>query len=64
MNDEGDAESKPVRKKTSRRKAPAKDAEPAEAQTAEVKAAKKPRLLYAASRRKLKPSEKAALGDE
>ncbi|MEO1716526.1 MAG: Rne/Rng family ribonuclease [Planctomycetota bacterium] len=63
-SDAGDAESKPVRKKTSRRKVPAKDAEPAEAQTAEVKAAKKPRLLYAASRRKLKPSEKAALGDE
>ncbi|MEN1706413.1 MAG: ribonuclease E/G, partial [Planctomycetota bacterium] len=63
-SDSGDAESKPVRKKTSRRKAPAKGAEPAEAQTAEVKAAKKPRLLYAASRRKLKPSEKAALGDD
>lgn len=63
-SDEGDAESKPVRKKTSRRKAPAKDTEPAEAQTAEVKAAKKPRLLYAASRRKLKPSEKAALSDD
>ncbi len=60
----GDADSKPARKKTSRRKAPATDGEPIEAQ-AEVKTTKKkPRLLYAASRRKLKPSEKAALGDE
>lgn len=44
--------------------APAQPSAPAVVVKAETPGPKKPRLLYASSRRKLKPSEKASIGDE
>ncbi|RNC80372.1 MAG: Rne/Rng family ribonuclease [Phycisphaera sp.] len=61
------AKKKSTRKRSSKKKPAAKKENPP-SEVVEAKsdapAAKKPRLLYSGSRRKLKPSEKAAIGDE
>lgn len=58
---------KTTRKRSTKKKPAAKKENPP-SEVVEAKsdapAAKKPRLLYSGSRRKLKPSEKAAIGDE
>ena len=67
---DSDTEPKPEPKATGRRKskprskAKADTPPPTVEVVAETPAPKKPRLLYAGSRRKLKPSEKASLSDE
>ncbi|GAB5497540.1 MAG: hypothetical protein Phyf2KO_26200 [Phycisphaerales bacterium] len=57
---------KSTRKRSSKKTTTKKENPPSEVveAKADAPAAKKPRLLYSGSRRKLKPSEKAAIGDE